>query len=75
MNITTVSIFIFVNLFWNERMEKPLVERERSREGIEINKGLLALGMLWLIAKDLQRGERCTLHISKQSHLAYYKIH
>lgn len=44
MDVTTVSRFTFVDLAGSERMKKTGAEGERAREGIEINKGLLALG-------------------------------
>jgi kinesin family protein 4/21/27 len=40
----TSSRFTFVDLAGSERMKKTGAEGERAREGIEINKGLLALG-------------------------------
>jgi len=44
VNMTTTSKFTFVDLAGSERMKKTGAEGERAREGIEINKGLLALG-------------------------------
>jgi len=61
MDVTTVSRFTFVDLAGSERMKKTGAEGERAREGIEINKGLLALGNVINALADeerLAKGER-----------------
>jgi Kinesin motor domain len=49
------SKFTFVDLAGSERMKKTGAEGERAREGIEINKGLLALGNVINALADEER--------------------
>jgi Kinesin-like protein len=60
MDVTTVSRFTFVDLAGSERMKKTGAEGKRAKEGIDINKGLLALGnVINALADDerLMKGE------------------
>jgi kinesin family protein 4/21/27 len=60
MDVTTISRFTFVDLAGSERMKKTGAEGKRAKEGIDINKGLLALGnVINALADDerLMKGE------------------
>jgi Kinesin motor domain len=69
------SKFTFVDLAGSERMKKTGAEGERAREGIEINKGLLALGnVINALADDerLQNGGK-RIHVPyRQSKLTRF---
>ena len=61
MDVTTVSRFTFVDLAGSERMKKTGAEGERAKEGIKINQGLLALGLVINALADdekLTKGEK-----------------
>jgi len=61
VDVAITSRFTFVDLAGSERMKKTGAEGERAREGIEINKGLLALGnVINALADDdrLTKGEK-----------------
>lgn len=64
-NIT--SKLTFVDLAGSERMKKTGAEGERAREGIEINKGLLALGNVINALADEERLQNNT----KKIHVPY----
>lgn len=61
------SKLTFVDLAGSERMKKTGAEGERAREGIEINKGLLALGNVINALADDERLQ----HSGKKSHVPY----
>lgn len=61
------SKFTFVDLAGSERMKKTGAEGERAREGIEINKGLLALGNVINALADEER----LLNGGKRIHVPY----
>jgi len=59
--VVTTSRFTFVDLAGSERMKKTGAQGERAREGIRINKGLLALGNVINALADeerLSKGEK-----------------
>lgn len=58
----------FVDLAGSERMKKTGAEGERAREGIEINKGLLALGN---VINALADEERISQNGGKKMHIPY----
>lgn len=66
-NSVTSSRFTFVDLAGSERMKKTGAEGERAREGIEINKGLLALGNVINALADDER----ILDGKKKIHVPY----
>jgi Kinesin motor domain len=61
------SKLTFVDLAGSERMKKTGAEGERAREGIEINKGLLALGNVINALADDERLQNAT----KKIHVPY----
>mmetsp|Transcript_9677 Transcript_9677/g.13686 ORF Transcript_9677/g.13686 Transcript_9677/m.13686 type:complete len:725 (+) Transcript_9677:126-2300(+) len=61
VEVTTTSRFTFVDLAGSERMKKSGVSGTKAKEGIAINKGLLALGNVINALADekrLSRGEK-----------------
>jgi len=61
-NNSTSSRFTFVDLAGSERLKKTGCSGERAREGIEINKGLLALGNVINALADEERHQK-KLHV------------